>query len=149
MSRKALLAALLLVCAAPLSRAAGLRYLDVEATYLPPSGSGRGALVAVSFLPREAEIRVNEAPRLSLDPLQAVLVERGPSRAASSAANGNSEGARYVDPLVPVTFPVALAPKAPRGTHAVKATVTYFYCSKREGWCRKGASEVELQVKVP
>ena len=31
----------------------------------------------------------------------------------------------------------------------VKGTVTYFYCSKREGWCRKGTSEVAFTVAVP
>jgi hypothetical protein len=30
----------------------------------------------------------------------------------------------------------------------VKATVTYFYCSQREGWCRKGTSDVEFPVDV-
>jgi hypothetical protein len=31
----------------------------------------------------------------------------------------------------------------------VKGNVTYFYCSKREGWCRKGTSEVTFVVNVP
>jgi hypothetical protein len=45
-----------------------------------------------------------------------------------------------------VVFPVALAPGAPAGDRDVKAKLTYFYCSKREGWCRKGSAPVEFKV---
>jgi hypothetical protein len=31
----------------------------------------------------------------------------------------------------------------------VKASVSYFYCSKTEGWCRKGQSDLEFAVLVP
>jgi hypothetical protein len=31
----------------------------------------------------------------------------------------------------------------------VKATVTYFYCSKREGWCRKGTAAVDVPLDIP
>jgi hypothetical protein len=48
-----------------------------------------------------------------------------------------------------VAFPVALAPNAAKGTHEVKATVTYFYCSVKQGWCRKGSADVALRVDVP
>jgi hypothetical protein len=35
-----------------------------------------------------------------------------------------------------------------RGAHVVKGGVTYFYCSKREGWCRKGTTPVEFPVTL-
>ena len=41
------------------------------------------------------------------------------------------------------------APGLARGDHEAKATVTYFYCSKRDGWCRKGTAELEIPVTVP
>ena len=28
------------------------------------------------------------------------------------------------------------------------AKVVYYYCSKREGWCRKGTDDVEFVVDV-
>jgi len=51
--------------------------------------------------------------------------------------------------VMPVTFPVALAPGAPKGTQTVKANLVFFYCSKREGWCRRGSDELEVLVSVP
>ena len=58
------------------------------------------------------------------------------------------EKARYLDLSRPVRFPVAVAKEAARGPHSPKATVVYFYCSKREAWCRRGAAEIEVQVDV-
>jgi hypothetical protein len=104
----------------------------------------------VTLTPVLPGIVVNEqpAPRLKLDPAQVVLVDRQPPRAPSTAPIDPSQ-ARYLDPRVPVRFPVALAAGAPRGTHAVRASVTYFYCSKSEGWCRKGTGEISVDVTVP
>ena len=59
------------------------------------------------------------------------------------------EAAGFYEAGTPVTFAAALAAGAPKGEHEVKGTVTYFYCSKRDGWCRKGTSEVEIPVAVP
>jgi hypothetical protein len=44
---------------------------------------------------------------------------------------------------------VAFAAGAPKGDKTVKATVVYFYCSSREGWCRRGSADVEVPVSVP
>ena len=49
----------------------------------------------------------------------------------------------------PLRFPVAIAPKAPKGRQELTAKVVYFYCSKREGWCRRGTAEVEFTVEGP
>ena len=29
----------------------------------------------------------------------------------------------------------------------VKGALTYYYCSHREGWCRKGTADLEIPVK--
>ena len=44
---------------------------------------------------------------------------------------------------------VNVAPGTARGSHDVTGTVTYFYCSKREGWCRKGTTDVAFPIAVP
>jgi hypothetical protein len=105
----------------------------------------------VTFSPRDPQIRVNEepAPRLKLDPAQGVLVDRQPPRDTGAAPAFDPATAKSLDPVTPVRFPVALAPNAPKGTHAVKASVTYFYCSKKDGWCRKSTTDVEVTVRVP
>jgi hypothetical protein len=53
---------------------------------------------------------------------------------------------RYLDTTFPVAFPVAWASKAPASNTTLKAEVVYFYCSKRDGWCRKGTAPVAFSV---
>jgi hypothetical protein len=144
----ALLAALLAPCALV---AAPPTHFDLSAVFLPAAKPGSDAAIAVTFLPRDPQIRVNEepTPRLKLDAAQGVLVDRQPARDAGAAPAFDPATARSLDPMVPVRFPVALAPSAPKGTHAVKASVTYFYCSKKDGWCRKGTTDIEVTVRVP
>jgi hypothetical protein len=136
----ALVVALLQAPAAP-------AYVKVSASYLPPA-SGVDPAVAVTFAPADANIRVNEdpAPRLKLDGAQQVLAEKPVARRPPAPAPGQP---RYLDPSLPVTFPVKIDTRAARGEHTVKATVTYFYCSKSEGWCRKGTADVDVAVRVP
>jgi len=132
-----------------LAAAAGAPSLvAVTATYLPPV-KGSEATVAVQFAPTDPNIRVNEdpAPRLKLGPEQQVLAEKAPP-AGKKTRPADGE-ARYLDAAVPLAFPVLLKPGVAAGSHEVKASVTYFYCSKSEGWCRKGTSDVSLDVHVP
>jgi hypothetical protein len=123
-------------------------HFDVSAEYT--AGAKRRGTIAVSFKANDPDVVVNETPgpRLALDPAQAVLVDKQPPAPKGAAAPDPQDG-KYLDLSLPVVFPVALASGVTPGGHDVKAKVTYFYCSKREGWCRKGTSEVEFDVKVP
>jgi hypothetical protein len=123
--------------------------VGVEATFLPPAKPCADAAIAVTLTPEADGIVINEkpAPRLSLDPAQTVLVSKQPPRAAGTAEVDPSQ-AKHLDPQVPVRFPVVVVPSTPRGTHTVRGTVTFFYCSKVEGWCRKGTSEIAVNVSV-
>ena len=56
------------------------------------------------------------------------------------------ETVRYLDTTFPVSFPVAWAGKPPASHATLKAEVVYFYCSKRDGWCRKGTAPVTFSV---
>ena len=119
-----------------------------SAAYVPPAKPKAAASVAVTFIPADPDVKINQepAPRLKLDPEQVVLVDRQPPAPRRGESGGEP---KYLDPSLPVSFPVALNPKAPKGEQAVKGNVTYFYCSKREGWCRKGTAEVAFVVNVP
>jgi hypothetical protein len=125
-------------------------FVDVHARFEPPASAGAEGAVVVTLTPVVSAVVVNEmpSPRLTLDPQQKVLVDRQPKK-ASGGASVDPEHTKALDPKVPVRFPVAIAADAARGTHAVKATVIYFFCSKAEGWCRKGKTEIELAVSVP
>lgn len=123
-------------------------YVTVSAAFVPPSKAGASPQVAVSLVPRDPDVRVNEepAPRLKLDAEETVLLDKQPPAAKFSAYDPQT--AKYLDPALPVHLAVAVKPTAPRGKHMVKAKVVYFYCSKREGWCRKGTDDVEFSVDV-
>lgn len=144
--RKAALGALLVPA---LALAAPPRHFDVQASFVPPGKAGANGAVAVSFTPLDPNVHINEtpAPRLKLDPSQTVLVDRQAAPEPSTA--GEPPAARYLDLDAPVRFAVAFAKGAPSGRQTVKAAVTYFYCSKTEGWCRKGTTPVEIAVLVP
>ena len=139
-------AAIVFLLAAPL---AGPQHFTLEATFEPPVKAGRPAAVAVTFVGTDSAIYVNEqpAPRLKLDPLQTVLVDKQPP-SSDKGPDFDPENPRALDLAKPVRFPVAIAKDAPRGAHGVKATVIYFYCSKREAWCRRGATEIDIPVDV-
>lgn len=129
--------------------AAPPRHFELTAAFVPAKKAGAIASVAVTFLPLDPDVRVNEspAPRLRLDEAQAVLVDRQPP-AEGGVPDYDPLTARYVDLSRPVLFPVALAKGAPRGEHPVKANVVFFYCSQRESWCRRGNAEVTIPVTV-
>jgi hypothetical protein len=99
----------------------------------------------VLFTAKDPDVKINEAPapRLKLDASQSVLVSKASDRKEPDAT---PENPRYLDLATPVRFPVELGAAATKGTHLVKGSVAYFYCSKREGWCRKGTTDVEIPV---
>jgi hypothetical protein len=133
-----------------LAAGAATRHFDVAASFVPPKEPGGKSAVSVLFSATDPDVHINEepAPRLKLDPGQAVLVDRQ-APAPARAADFDPEKARYLDLAKPLRFPVAIAPNAPKGKQELRAQVVYFYCSKREAWCRRGTAEVEFTVEVP
>lgn len=135
------LAVLALVLAGTSPQMAG--HFDVTGRFVPRKGTDGGD-VAVTFVARNPDVHINEnpAPRLKLDPEQKVLADK--PRKGTPPPPPRPGEARYLDLTFPVLFPVTLA--APTAPATVKATVTYFYCSQREGWCRKGTDDLELPI---
>jgi hypothetical protein len=145
MIRKALLVALVPAAVT----VASARHFEVAAAFDPPKTPAERGSVAITFRPLDPDVRVNEtpAPRLKLDLAQTVLVDKQPP-APSRVLDYDPLSARYLDTAKPVLFPVAIAPTAPVGSHSVKASVVYFYCSTREAWCRRGSVDVLIPVTV-
>jgi hypothetical protein len=125
-------------------------YFTVAAAFAPPAKPGANGAIQLTFTGRDPDVRINEEPaaRLKLDPEQSLLVDKQPPP-GPSAPVFDPDKARYLDLAFPVSFPVAFAPGAKKGPQTVKAAVTYFYCSKREGWCRKSTTDLEVPVTVP
>jgi hypothetical protein len=120
----------------------GSPHFNVSAQFRPGKAAGAGE-VAVTFAPTDPDVKINTtpAPKLKLDADQKVLADK----AAPARAGAASE--KYLDVTFPVVFPVAVL-GAPSGSATVKGAVTYYYCSHREGWCRKGTADVEIPVKA-
>ena len=124
-------------------------HFDVSATFTPARRNA-SAEVAIQFLARDPDVKINEhpAPRLKMDGGPAAVVPARPVPPAKGGPEAGGPG-HYLDLTLPVTFPVTLEPGTPRGSHDAKGTVTFFYCSRREGWCRKGTAEVVFPISVP
>jgi hypothetical protein len=125
-------------------------HFDLLASWEPPAEAGADGGIAVTFQALDPDVRLNQtpAPRLKLDLMDPILVDRQPP-APRSVPDYDPLTARYLDLDRPVRFPVALSPTAPSGLQTVKVEVVYFYCSVREAWCRRGSTEVEVRVPVP
>jgi hypothetical protein len=142
--------AFLVVALAPAPIVQAGPHFNVSAAFVPPAAKGADATIAVTFAALDPDVRVNEEPaaRLKLDAAQSVLLDKqkpAPSRPEAF----DPENVKYLDLSAPLLFPVAVSLTAPQGQQPVKATVIYFYCSKREGWCRKGTAPVDVAVTVP
>ena len=133
-----------------LALAPGKESFDVQAIFVAPTKAGASPAIEVTFVSKDPEVHINEepAPRLKLDIAQSVLVDKQPPLRTRTAPYDPS-AARYLDLSRPLKFPVAFALTAPKGAQTVGATVTFFYCSRAEGWCRRGSEEVEVPVTVP
>jgi hypothetical protein len=133
-----------------LALAPGPQFFEVTATFVAPGRAGATPAIEVTFVAKDPEVHINEepAPRLKLDVAQSVLVDKQPPLRERTTPYDPS-AARYLDLKRPLKFPVAFAPTAPRGAQTVGATITFFYCSRREGWCRRGSVEVEVPLTVP
>lgn len=126
----------------PSSEAGSSPHFAISAEYRPGKTAGTGE-VAVTFSPKDPDVKINTTPppRLKLDEGQKVLAEKpAPKKAAAPDE-------KYLDLTFPVVFPVSVT--APVSSEQnVKGALTFYYCSHREGWCRKGTADVEIPVKT-
>jgi len=150
MTRPLWLAAAVLASLAVAAGTARAERVEVSASYGAPAKPGANGTVVVTFQPKDPDVHVNRdpAPRFKLDPEQRVLVDKQPP-APRRGGSADLEAAGFFEAGTPVSFAVAPVPGLAKGDHEAKGTVTYFYCSKRDGWCRKGTAEVEIPVTVP
>jgi len=113
---------------------------EVSAQFRPGKAAGAGE-VAVTFATKDPDVHLNTTPppRLKLDVTQKVLGDKPGARPSVGTE-------KYLDTTFPVVFPVTILTPL-RDEQTVKGALTYYYCSKREGWCRKGSADVEIPVK--
>jgi hypothetical protein len=123
-------------------------HFDVTAAYEAPLKKGAPANLVFEFKRKDPDVNINEepAPRIKFAAGSPLLAPTPPK---SSGVIPDPATAHYLDLQKPVRFPVTAAPGAARGLSTVKTTLSYFYCSKRENWCRKGTADFDLPVVLP
>jgi hypothetical protein len=144
----ALFAALLLQTALQMTPSAvPSPHFQVTAAYEPPAKKGAPGAIVVEFKKLDPDVNINEepAPRLKFNDAASPLVA---PPAKGSGIVPDLANVKYLDLSKPVRFDVPTAPGAAKGLKSVKTSVSYFYCSKRENWCRKGTAEFDLSVVV-
>ena len=123
-------------------------HFDVAAAYEAPAKKGATGHIVFEFKKKDPDVNINEdpAPRIKFAPGSPLVAPAPPK---SSGVIPDPANAHYIDLAKPVRFAVTVAPDAAKGLSTVKTTVSYFYCSKRENWCRKGTADFDLAVVLP
>ncbi len=124
------------------------QHFEVTAAYEAPAKKGAPANLLFEFKQKDPDVYINEepAPRIKFA-AGAPLVAPPPPK--GSGVIPDPANVKYLDLAKPVRFAVTPAPDAAKGMSRVKTTLSYFYCSKRENWCRKGTADFELAVVLP
>jgi hypothetical protein len=124
------------------------QHFDVSAAYEAPAKKGATPSIVVEFKRKDPDVNINEDPaaRIKFAPGSPLVAPAPPK---SSGVIPDPAQAHYIDLSKPLRFPVTVAPAAAKGLSTVKTTVSYFYCSKRENWCRKGTADFDLAVVLP
>lgn len=102
--------------------------------------AGATGTIAFSFQPVDG-IHINLTPPLSFK-----LDTAG--RAALSGDLVLPKGAPYLNTSAPVLQRYVIPKDAAPGRIIVKGTLTYFYCSDKDGWCSKFKQPIEIALTV-
>lgn len=95
-------------------------------------------------------VKINRYPRVRLKvPQSDGLV------AAAEGSVGNDKApppgemeSNYFKTVDPVRVTLAIDERAPRGTHAIPAKLTYFYCVTASGFCAPKTVPVDITLRV-
>jgi hypothetical protein len=137
-----ILAAALLCAAAHAGTPEGNNHVTCTATLSARSFRG-GDTAAIRVVLKPAPgIHVNGSPLPSLRLAPgSVAVAHGSAEAAVNASG-------YLVADSAVIQRVSIRKDAPRGTHVLRGSVTYYFCSDTEGWCMRDQQPLELSLTI-
>jgi hypothetical protein len=103
---------------------------------------GETGELRITFSPEEGyHINANPPVEFAIDSGKAVLL-KGELTQPVDRSNG------YLSTRSPVRQTVYVPGTVAPGIHVMKATVTYYYCSDREGWCVRYRQPVSLSFTL-
>jgi hypothetical protein len=113
----------------------------------------RATLSALSFRSGDTgEIRVILTPASGIhvngSPAPHVRLAPGSVAAATGGTEAGVAANGYLDSGSTIVQRFAIRRNAPAGTHVLRGTLTYYYCSDAEGWCMRRSQELELSLTI-
>jgi len=104
--------------------------------------AGSKGKILVSFAPVDG-IHVN------VDPPVTVMVEKNRFIALHGEPDITADKETgFLSTVTPVVQGFSISRKAAPGPHHIKGTITYYFCSDTEGWCRKQSRTVMLTLNI-
>ena len=104
--------------------------------------AGDTAQLTVKFIPKRGiYINANPPIDLKIDSSDTIIVKSKPEIPSS----GKSD---YFDVTKSIKQSFTLSKKLKTGTVSLRGTLTYFYCSNTDGWCRKYKHPIDMKIKI-
>lgn len=103
---------------------------------------GASSELRVSFRPSKG-FHVNAVPPMSVE-FDSGSAARHDGKIVIPADTATG----YLDPASPVRQPFSVPTSARRGPSTLEGTLTYYYCSDAEGWCRRERVRFAVPVSV-
>jgi hypothetical protein len=113
----------------------------------------RASLSASTFRRGDTgEIRIVLTPAAGIhvngSPLPSLRLAPGAVAVAQGAVDAAVNARGYLTGDSTVVQRIGIRKDAPRGTHVLRGTITYYYCSDTEGWCMRSQQALELSLTI-
>lgn len=114
-------------------------HVSVKDSVVRAGGEGT---ILISFVPVDGiHVTSNPAVTMSLE-RNSTFAIRKPAEHKTDKKTG------FLATSSPVEQRFIVAKNTSPGTHILRGTITYYFCSDEEGWCRKSTHPVELKLTI-
>ncbi len=126
-------------------------FMKIEASLGPGSLSGGGEGKVVLRIKVDEGMKVNSNPSFSIEfaPCEALIFGKEVYTPADLGIEVSEEmGEEYLKLDGPFEISFAVKPDANKGQYLLEGKISYFICSKEEGWCLKSNSQFSVSFKI-
>lgn len=104
--------------------------------------AGSEGTILISFVPVDG-IHITSTPAVTMS-----LEKNSPFAIRKPAGFKTDKKTGFLATSSPVEQRFVVAKDSSPGTHVLRGTITYYFCSDEEGWCRKSTHPVELKLTI-
>jgi hypothetical protein len=126
-------------------------FLKIEASLSPESLSGGGKGKVILKIKVDEGVRVNPNPSFSIEfaPCEALVFGKKVYTPADLGIEISEEmGEEYLKLDEPFEISFEVNSDVKKGEYLLEGKVSYFICSKEEGWCLKSSSRFSVSFKI-